>query len=179
VAEKYGVWVEKNMYGKKYMGVQRSAFLVDEKGKIEKAWPKISPKDTPTEPARRPRRLNRSVAATSPGSTRPLTATGQHPSVDRDGVGPQVVEVDVLERRHVGALEHHRARRPASSASAHRAAQTHHWSPGSQSGEAVLRHRCAEIVAPLRAELEELLVTRQHTTCIPGSSPRFSQHPVR
>ena len=48
VAEKYGVWVEKNMYGKKYMGVQRSAFLIDEAGKIEKAWPKISPKDTPT-----------------------------------------------------------------------------------------------------------------------------------
>jgi thioredoxin-dependent peroxiredoxin len=48
VAEKYGVWVEKNMYGKKYMGVQRSAFLIDEAGTIEKAWPKISPKDTPT-----------------------------------------------------------------------------------------------------------------------------------
>ena len=48
-AEKYGVWVEKSMYGKKYMGVQRSAFLVDEKGKVSHAWPKISPKDTPTE----------------------------------------------------------------------------------------------------------------------------------
>lgn len=48
IAEKYGVWVEKNMYGRKYMGVQRSAFLVDEKGKVEEAWPKISPKDTPT-----------------------------------------------------------------------------------------------------------------------------------
>ncbi len=47
-AEKYEVWVEKNMYGKKYMGVQRSAFLVDEKGRISHAWPKISPKDTPT-----------------------------------------------------------------------------------------------------------------------------------
>jgi len=47
VAEKYGVWVEKNMYGRKYMGVQRAAFLVDEKGKISHAWPKISPKDTP------------------------------------------------------------------------------------------------------------------------------------
>jgi thioredoxin-dependent peroxiredoxin len=46
-AEKYGVWVEKSMYGRKYMGVQRSAFLVDEKGKISYAWPKISPKDTP------------------------------------------------------------------------------------------------------------------------------------
>lgn len=48
IAEKYGMWVEKNMYGKKYMGVQRSAFLIDEKGKIEQAWHKITPKDTPT-----------------------------------------------------------------------------------------------------------------------------------
>mgnify|MGYP001139489186 FL=1 len=48
VAEKYGVWVEKNMYGKKYMGVQRSAFLVDENGALIESWPKISPKDTPT-----------------------------------------------------------------------------------------------------------------------------------
>ena len=47
VAEAYGTWVEKSMYGKKYMGIIRSAFLVDEKGKIEQAWPKISPKDTP------------------------------------------------------------------------------------------------------------------------------------
>ena len=48
IAEKYGVWVLKKNYGKEYMGVQRSAFLVDEDGKIERAWPKISPKDTPT-----------------------------------------------------------------------------------------------------------------------------------
>ncbi len=48
VAEKFGVWGEKSMYGKKYMGIIRSAFLVDEKGKVEQAWPKISPKDTPT-----------------------------------------------------------------------------------------------------------------------------------
>jgi peroxiredoxin Q/BCP len=47
VAEQYGTWVEKSMYGKKYMGIIRSAFLVDEKGKIQEAWPKISPKDTP------------------------------------------------------------------------------------------------------------------------------------
>jgi thioredoxin-dependent peroxiredoxin len=49
VAEAYGVWVLKKLYGKEYMGVQRSAFLVDEQGRIERAWPKISPKDTPTE----------------------------------------------------------------------------------------------------------------------------------
>ncbi|MFP4513410.1 MAG: thioredoxin-dependent thiol peroxidase [Acidimicrobiales bacterium] len=48
VAEKYGVWGEKSMYGKTYMGIIRSAFLIDEKGKIAEAWPKISPKDTPT-----------------------------------------------------------------------------------------------------------------------------------
>ena len=47
VADAYGAWGEKSMYGKKYQGIIRSAFLVDEKGKIEQAWPKISPKDTP------------------------------------------------------------------------------------------------------------------------------------
>ncbi len=49
VAEEFGVWVEKSMYGRKYMGVQRSSFLIDEKGRVERAWPKISPKDTPTQ----------------------------------------------------------------------------------------------------------------------------------
>lgn len=47
VAEKYGAWGEKSMYGKKYMGIIRSAFLIDEKGKVAAAWPKISPKNTP------------------------------------------------------------------------------------------------------------------------------------
>ncbi|MGH9187254.1 MAG: thioredoxin-dependent thiol peroxidase [Acidimicrobiales bacterium] len=46
VAEAYGVWGEKSMYGRKYMGIVRSAFLVDAKGKIAEAWYKISPKDT-------------------------------------------------------------------------------------------------------------------------------------
>jgi peroxiredoxin Q/BCP len=46
-AEAYGVWGEKKLYGKSYMGIVRSAFLVDEKGRIEQAWYKISPKDTP------------------------------------------------------------------------------------------------------------------------------------
>ncbi len=49
VAEQFGVWVEKSMYGRKYMGVQRSSFLINEKGRIESPWPKISPKDTPTQ----------------------------------------------------------------------------------------------------------------------------------
>lgn len=48
VAEAYGVWIEKSMYGRKYMGIQRSAFLIDERGRVVESWPKISPKDTPT-----------------------------------------------------------------------------------------------------------------------------------
>lgn len=48
VAERYGVWGEKKNYGKTYMGIIRSAFLVGADGKIVEAWPKISPKDTPT-----------------------------------------------------------------------------------------------------------------------------------
>jgi len=47
VAESYGVWGEKKNYGKVYMGIVRSAFLIDEKGKIAEAWYKVSPKDTP------------------------------------------------------------------------------------------------------------------------------------
>jgi len=39
--EAYGVWVEKSMYGKKYMGVERSTFLIDEAGNIEKIWRKV------------------------------------------------------------------------------------------------------------------------------------------
>jgi thioredoxin-dependent peroxiredoxin len=48
VAEAYGVWKEKSMYGRKYMGIERSAFLIDAAGRIERAWYKVSPKDTPT-----------------------------------------------------------------------------------------------------------------------------------
>jgi peroxiredoxin Q/BCP len=44
VAERYGTWVEKSMYGKKYMGVQRATFIVGPDGKIAKAFPKVSPK---------------------------------------------------------------------------------------------------------------------------------------
>jgi len=46
VAEAFGVWGEKSMYGRKYMGIVRSAFLVDAKGKISAAWYGVSPKDT-------------------------------------------------------------------------------------------------------------------------------------
>ncbi len=44
VADAYGVWVEKSMYGKKYMGVQRSTFIIGPDGKVAKAFPKVSPK---------------------------------------------------------------------------------------------------------------------------------------
>lgn len=46
IAEAYGVWQEKKMYGKVYMGIVRSSFLIDEKGRIAAAWYKISPKNT-------------------------------------------------------------------------------------------------------------------------------------
>jgi len=46
VADAYGVWAEKSMYGKKYMGITRSAFLINEQGIITHAWYGISPNDT-------------------------------------------------------------------------------------------------------------------------------------
>jgi thioredoxin-dependent peroxiredoxin len=44
IAEAFGTWVEKSMYGKKYMGVQRATFIVGPDGKIARVFPKISPK---------------------------------------------------------------------------------------------------------------------------------------
>ena len=41
VAMAYGVWVEKSMYGRKYMGVERSTFLIDGKGRIARSWRKV------------------------------------------------------------------------------------------------------------------------------------------
>ena len=41
VCEQFGVWVEKSMYGKKYMGIQRATFLCDAKGIITNVWPKV------------------------------------------------------------------------------------------------------------------------------------------
>ena len=46
VAEAFGVWGEKSMYGKSYMGIIRSAFLISEDGTIQEAWYKISPAKT-------------------------------------------------------------------------------------------------------------------------------------
>ncbi|HVT59874.1 MAG TPA: thioredoxin-dependent thiol peroxidase [Thermoanaerobaculia bacterium] len=42
VAESYGAWREKNLYGKKSMGIQRSTFLIDRSGKVAKAWHKVN-----------------------------------------------------------------------------------------------------------------------------------------
>ena len=47
VAEAFSVWKEKSMYGKKYMGIERSAFLIQD-GIVLNAWYKVSPADTPT-----------------------------------------------------------------------------------------------------------------------------------
>lgn len=47
VLEAYGAWGERSMYGRKFMGVVRSAVLIGANGKVVAAWPKISPKDTP------------------------------------------------------------------------------------------------------------------------------------
>ena len=41
ICQKYGVWVEKSMYGKKYMGIQRTTYLIDENGKVAQRWDKV------------------------------------------------------------------------------------------------------------------------------------------
>ena len=45
ICDAYGVWVEKSMYGKKYMGVERSTFLIDEEGRLTAIMRKVSPKN--------------------------------------------------------------------------------------------------------------------------------------
>ena len=44
LAESFGVWVEKSMYGRKYMGIDRSTFIINEEGEIEKEWRKVKVK---------------------------------------------------------------------------------------------------------------------------------------
>ncbi len=44
ICEAFGVWVEKSMYGKKSMGIQRSTFLIDEHGTVRVVWPKVDTK---------------------------------------------------------------------------------------------------------------------------------------
>ncbi|GBC87145.1 Putative peroxiredoxin [bacterium HR12] len=46
VAEAWGVWGERSMYGKTFMGIIRSAFLIDEEGRVSHAWYKVAPGDT-------------------------------------------------------------------------------------------------------------------------------------
>jgi peroxiredoxin Q/BCP len=46
VAEAYGVWVERSMYGRKFMGIERSAFLVGPEGTLEQVWYKVAPAAT-------------------------------------------------------------------------------------------------------------------------------------
>jgi peroxiredoxin Q/BCP len=46
VAEAYGVWGDKTNYGKTYKGIIRSSFLIDEKGKVQRAWYKVKPEET-------------------------------------------------------------------------------------------------------------------------------------
>ncbi len=41
VTEAYGVWKEKTNYGRTYMGIERTTFLIDEKGRVAKVWPKV------------------------------------------------------------------------------------------------------------------------------------------
>lgn len=45
IAERYGVWKEKKMFGKKFMGNERTTFLIDPQGNIAKIFPKVSPKE--------------------------------------------------------------------------------------------------------------------------------------
>ena len=46
IAEAYGVWVEKSMYGKQYLGIERSHFVIDEEGRIVQAAVKVKPEDS-------------------------------------------------------------------------------------------------------------------------------------
>jgi len=41
ITERYGVWVQKSMYGRKYMGIERATFLIDDKGVVRQEWRKV------------------------------------------------------------------------------------------------------------------------------------------
>jgi peroxiredoxin Q/BCP len=49
ISDEYGVWQEKSMYGRKYMGVARTTFIIDAKGRIAKVFEKVKPEDHATE----------------------------------------------------------------------------------------------------------------------------------
>ena len=82
VAEAYGVWVEKTNYGKKYMGIERSTFLVDEDGTLERIWRRVKPDAAHRARAggaagvtrRRPVRSPASASSTSPACSPGRTA---------------------------------------------------------------------------------------------------------
>lgn len=56
--EDFGVWVEKKMYGKTFMGIQRATFLIDGDGKIAQAWPKVKVPDHAAQVLQAVRELN-------------------------------------------------------------------------------------------------------------------------
>ena len=58
IAERYGVWGEKSMYGRKYMGILRTTFVIDAKGKIAKVFEKVKPEEHATEVAEAVAALN-------------------------------------------------------------------------------------------------------------------------
>ena len=58
IAEQYGVWQEKSMYGRKYMGVARTTFIIDPKGRIAKVFEKVKPEDHAIEVAEAVAALN-------------------------------------------------------------------------------------------------------------------------
>ena len=57
VAEKYGVWVEKSLYGRRFWGVQRTTFLIGPDGTIRHVWHKVTPKGHPAEVLTEAKRL--------------------------------------------------------------------------------------------------------------------------
>ena len=100
VAEKYGVWVEKSMYGRKYMGIERSTFVIGPDGKVKAAFRRSRPRSTTSWCSRRSPRL----VAPPPG---------RH-------LGVLVVGVRRADRKDLGAL----GARPRSCASSRRGTRT-------------------------------------------------------
>jgi len=59
IAERYGVWVEKSMYGRKYWGVHRATFIIDPRGTVAKIFPKVKPEGHAAEVEAEIRKLRR------------------------------------------------------------------------------------------------------------------------
>ena len=92
------MWAEKSMYGRKYMGIVRSAFVVDEKGKIAAAFYKVSPKDTfpKSADALKPLRAVTAehVAPSGPEPARPVDASPRRGSRCIDVRSARLAPVD-------------------------------------------------------------------------------------